>query len=141
MTSITCPLCRKTSHNREDVINGYCAHCRGWTGTPMSEADYEAWRKAAWPPPGLDMGRRAEWLSPTDMEGFRERIATVVPYIRAVLTGDDSVPPDVATAEIALSLVCGWLSGAIAPEPLDRYLEKTEAMVIEGGLEPPSSSV
>ena len=26
--SITCPLCKKTSHNAEDVRHGYCDNCK-----------------------------------------------------------------------------------------------------------------
>lgn len=29
--TITCPVCHRTSHNRNDVIQGYCGYCRDWT--------------------------------------------------------------------------------------------------------------
>lgn len=28
----TCPRCRRTSHNPDDVREGYCGHCHDWTG-------------------------------------------------------------------------------------------------------------
>lgn len=36
--AITCPRCSRTSHNPDDVREGYCGNCRDWTrvdtGTP-----------------------------------------------------------------------------------------------------------
>lgn len=29
--SFTCPQCHRTSHDPEDVIEGYCGHCHDWT--------------------------------------------------------------------------------------------------------------
>lgn len=28
----TCPQCGLVSHHPNDVVEGYCAHCRAWTG-------------------------------------------------------------------------------------------------------------
>lgn len=36
--SITCPVCGATSHNPNDVSNGYCGNCHDWTGA-MHEVD------------------------------------------------------------------------------------------------------
>lgn len=30
--AITCPRCGMTSHNPNDVREGYCGHCHDWTG-------------------------------------------------------------------------------------------------------------
>jgi len=30
--SFTCPVCGRTSHNVNDVREGYCGHCHAWTG-------------------------------------------------------------------------------------------------------------
>jgi hypothetical protein len=32
-TSITCPECGMTSHNHNDVREGYCGNCHSWTAT------------------------------------------------------------------------------------------------------------
>lgn len=32
MASITCPVCGMTSHNPNDVTEGYCGNCHDWTG-------------------------------------------------------------------------------------------------------------
>src|SRR5205807_7468130 len=32
--SITCPLCGMTSHNPNDVKNGYCGNCHAFTAEP-----------------------------------------------------------------------------------------------------------
>jgi hypothetical protein len=29
--SITCPRCQRTSHNPNDVLEGYCGNCHDWT--------------------------------------------------------------------------------------------------------------
>jgi transposase len=29
--TITCPVCGKTSHNPNDVREGYCGYCHDWT--------------------------------------------------------------------------------------------------------------
>jgi hypothetical protein len=34
--SITCPACHRTSHNPNDIEQGYCGHCHDWTGPPYS---------------------------------------------------------------------------------------------------------
>lgn len=34
--SITCPKCGKTSHNQNDITNGYCGNCNDWTSTPRN---------------------------------------------------------------------------------------------------------
>lgn len=31
ITSITCPVCLKTSHSPSDIIEGYCGNCHDWT--------------------------------------------------------------------------------------------------------------
>lgn len=31
MASITCPVCGMTSHNPNDVTEGYCGNCHDWT--------------------------------------------------------------------------------------------------------------
>lgn len=42
MLSITCPVCHMTSHNPNDIAEGYCGHCHRWTSDPASEAGHEA---------------------------------------------------------------------------------------------------
>ena len=32
--SITCPVCGMTSHNPNDVREGFCGNCQDWTGAP-----------------------------------------------------------------------------------------------------------
>ncbi len=32
--SITCPTCGRTSHNVNDVREGYCGNCHDWTTPP-----------------------------------------------------------------------------------------------------------
>jgi hypothetical protein len=32
VVSITCPMCGMTSHNPDDVKNGYCGNCHAYTG-------------------------------------------------------------------------------------------------------------
>lgn len=32
--SFTCPRCGMTSHNRNDIREGYCGNCHDWTGKP-----------------------------------------------------------------------------------------------------------
>jgi hypothetical protein len=47
----TCPICGRTSHNPNDVREGYCGACHGWTahpshchcGAPFNEASGD-WR-------------------------------------------------------------------------------------------------
>lgn len=37
--AFACQLCHgKPSYNPNDVINGYCAHCHGYTGTPAGQS-------------------------------------------------------------------------------------------------------
>jgi hypothetical protein len=36
--SFTCPACEMTSHNPEDVAQGYCGNCHAWTGTSSPAA-------------------------------------------------------------------------------------------------------
>jgi hypothetical protein len=38
--AITCPVCDMTSHNPNDIENGYCGNCHAYTGTvnPMMQA-------------------------------------------------------------------------------------------------------
>lgn len=39
----TCPVCGRTSHNPNDVREGYCGNCHDWTGTPArAKPDYFA---------------------------------------------------------------------------------------------------
>lgn len=33
-SEITCPKCRKTSHNPNDITNNYCGNCHWWTSDP-----------------------------------------------------------------------------------------------------------
>jgi hypothetical protein len=40
MTSFTCPDCGRTSHNPQDMAEGYCGHCHWWT-LPVSEGAME----------------------------------------------------------------------------------------------------
>lgn len=34
LDAITCPVCKMTSHNPNDIREGYCGNCRRWT-TPV----------------------------------------------------------------------------------------------------------
>lgn len=36
--SITCPVCRRTSHNPNDVREGYCGACHDFTSPPQKGA-------------------------------------------------------------------------------------------------------
>jgi hypothetical protein len=38
-SSITCPRCGRTSHNPNDVREGYCGACHDWTTTPLPGID------------------------------------------------------------------------------------------------------
>jgi ribosomal protein S27AE len=38
LLSITCPVCGMTSHNENDVREGYCGKCHGWTSGPLRMA-------------------------------------------------------------------------------------------------------
>ena len=33
-TSVTCPVCRRTSHHHDDIREGYCGFCHDWTSPP-----------------------------------------------------------------------------------------------------------
>ena len=35
--SITCPKCKRTSYNRNDIREGYCGWCHDWTSPPATE--------------------------------------------------------------------------------------------------------
>lgn len=37
MQMITCPRCLRTSHNPNDIAQGYCGACHDWTQLPMSD--------------------------------------------------------------------------------------------------------
>lgn len=32
ITGFTCPRCGRTSHNPNDIREGYCGNCHDWTG-------------------------------------------------------------------------------------------------------------
>lgn len=32
LVSFTCPRCGLTSHNLNDIVEGYCGNCHDWTG-------------------------------------------------------------------------------------------------------------
>lgn len=34
--SITCPRCKRTSYNPNDIREGYCGACHAWTGEPRA---------------------------------------------------------------------------------------------------------
>jgi NTP pyrophosphatase (non-canonical NTP hydrolase) len=36
--SITCPRCNRTSHNANDIANGYCGNCHDWTSRPGDDS-------------------------------------------------------------------------------------------------------
>jgi hypothetical protein len=38
--SITCPDCGRTSHNPNDVREGYCGACHAWTSTVVPDDEY-----------------------------------------------------------------------------------------------------
>ena len=38
--SITCPKCKKTSYNPNDIAHGYCGFCHDWTSLDDAEPDW-----------------------------------------------------------------------------------------------------
>jgi hypothetical protein len=40
--SITCPRCGWTSHNANDIREGYCGHCHDWTRDDADDGDADA---------------------------------------------------------------------------------------------------
>jgi ribosomal protein L37AE/L43A len=34
--TITCPVCKRTSHHPTDVVEGYCGACHDWTSPPAT---------------------------------------------------------------------------------------------------------
>jgi transcription elongation factor Elf1 len=47
--SFTCPRCGRTSHNPNDVQEGYCGHCHDWTrAKPVVDQADESARAAYW---------------------------------------------------------------------------------------------
>lgn len=46
--SITCPECRRTSYNPNDIKNGYCGFCHAWTSDPHDSRSHNDPRPGTW---------------------------------------------------------------------------------------------
>lgn len=46
--SITCPDCKRTSYNPNDIREGYCGFCHAWTGNPLDNRAHNPPRAGTW---------------------------------------------------------------------------------------------
>lgn len=46
--SITCPECRRTSYNPNDIKEGYCGYCHAWTSNPLDARMHNNPRAGTW---------------------------------------------------------------------------------------------
>jgi hypothetical protein len=46
--SITCPECRRTSYNPNDIREGYCGFCHAWTSNPLDARMHNPPRPGTW---------------------------------------------------------------------------------------------
>lgn len=58
--TITCPKCGVTSHNPNDVREGYCGNCHDFTSGAFSQLAYAEW---------LETGQIPEWRQKVLTEG------------------------------------------------------------------------
>ncbi|GAA1015847.1 hypothetical protein Aple_010520 [Acrocarpospora pleiomorpha] len=116
-TSITCPRCRRTSYNPNDIAAGYCGACHDWTG------------------PGTDTEQRVTLV----LGGYPEALSVLINSAKALVqvadwvgleamshtlirVGDLPVPADVHQVALSMADQRAFLDATIA------YVDKIKSL-------------
>lgn len=136
--SFTCPRCRRTSHNINDVREGYCGYCYDWTGLDAGPDAYDLGPPELSPLPTLWPAGRPSWCEgylagkPLD-DGSEWLIVIPLTFGRARLNVCEPGPAGDASLEhwcldTPADAIAAWLAWPETPARWNRHQRRDRVL-------------